>query len=204
MFNVGNITYQSFREHVVICLPVSSLKTAISKGHTGMTRKTGWRITLQRSSFQGFPGGFYQTNTAAALCVCLLPSLLHSVLQGAAFALSESRLKPLRHSQPGSPPACLVHWEHACVCQQGLQAAPCCLWGAHRQDGAPLGKLSQLWKSLLGQSLHPKVSQGMWYWREAVSFEVRCVVSVISPHQNLLNENLHLDVIFLNLFLLGI
>lgn len=41
-FNVSNIAYQSFREYMVICLPVSSLKTASSKeGHIGITRRTG-------------------------------------------------------------------------------------------------------------------------------------------------------------------
>lgn len=41
-FNVSNIAHQSFREYVVICSPVSSLKTASSKeGHTEITKRTG-------------------------------------------------------------------------------------------------------------------------------------------------------------------
>lgn len=41
-FNVSNIACQSFREYMVICSPVSSLKTASSKErHIGIMRRTG-------------------------------------------------------------------------------------------------------------------------------------------------------------------
>lgn len=41
-FNVSGISYQSFREYMVICSPASNLKTASSKeGHIGFARRTG-------------------------------------------------------------------------------------------------------------------------------------------------------------------
>lgn len=127
-------------------------------------------LTFQRSSFQGLPGAFYQANTAAALRVCLLPSLptvscrqLHLHCQcpelgGHKPAQAESYLATV-----SLVPLQLAWVYRDCtgICQQGLQIAPCCLLEAHSWDRVLPGKLTQLWELLLGQSLYTKVFWGM-------------------------------------------